>query len=78
MPFMNKKESASIDMEKLKSEPWQFGRDFLWGSATAAHQVEGHCTNNNWYRFESALDEQGRPRILNGQRAGVCCDHWNL
>jgi len=78
MRFMNNKASVSIDMEKLKDEPWHFPRDFLWGSATAAYQVEGHCTNNNWYRFESALDEQGRPRILNGQRAGICCDHWNL
>jgi beta-glucosidase len=67
-----------LDLEKLKSEPWRFGRDFLWGSATAAYQVEGHCANNNWYRFESARDEQGRPRILNSQRAGVGCDHWNL
>src|SRR4030042_617441 len=78
MPFMNKKESASLDVEKLKNEPWRFGRDFLWGSATAAHQVEGYCTNNNCSRFEPARDEQGRPRILDGQRAGVCCDHWNL
>ena len=65
-------------MEKLKNEPWRFPKDFLWGSATAAHQVEGYCTNNNWYRFESARDEKGRPRILGGQRAGACCDHWNL
>jgi beta-glucosidase len=66
-----------IDLEKLKDEPWHFGRDFLWGSATAAYQVEGYCTNNNWYQFETATDERGRPRILNGQRAGACCDHWN-
>jgi beta-glucosidase len=74
---MNKKDRP-FDLEELKKEPWRFGRDFLWGSATAAHQVEGHCTNNNWYRFESEHDEHGRPRILNGQRAGIGCDHWNL
>lgn len=67
-----------IDLEKLKSEPWRFDRGFLWGSATAAYQVEGYCTNNNWYRFESARDERGLSRILNNQRAGICCDHWNL
>lgn len=78
MRFMNKKDSPSLDVQKLKNEPWRFGRDFLWGSATAAYQVEGYCTNNNWYRFESAREELGRPRILDGQRAGVCCDHWNL
>ena len=26
-----------------------FPRGFLWGSATAAHQVEGQNTNNNWW-----------------------------
>ena len=39
-----------LDIEELKEKPWLFGKDFLWGSATAAYQVEGNCTNNNWYR----------------------------
>ncbi len=30
----------------------QFPDDFLWGSATAAHQVEGGCTNNDWWAWE--------------------------
>ena len=25
-----------------------FPENFLWGAATAAHQVEGNSTNNNW------------------------------
>jgi beta-glucosidase len=29
-----------------------FPPDFLWGSATAAHQVEGGCTNNDWWAWE--------------------------
>jgi beta-glucosidase len=29
-----------------------FPEDFLWGSATAAHQVEGGCTNNDWWAWE--------------------------
>ena len=52
-------------------------KEFLWGSATSSHQVEGNCTNNNWYKFESAVDEEGKPRILNGQKAGIASDHWN-
>ena len=70
--------NLKFDFNKLKQAPLRFGRDFLWGSATASHQIEGNCTNNNWYRFESAVDEQGKPRILNGQKAGLCCDSWNL
>jgi beta-glucosidase len=66
-----------MDLNNLKDAPWKFGKDFLWGSATSSHQVEGNCTNNNWYEFESAVDEQGRPRILNGQKAGLASDHWN-
>jgi beta-glucosidase len=69
--------SLRLDIKRLKNNPWKFGSDFLWGSATSSHQVEGNCTNNNWYQFESAEDEQGRPRILNGQKAGLASDHWN-
>lgn len=29
-----------------------FPPDFLWGAATAAHQVEGGNTNSDWWRFE--------------------------
>lgn len=32
----------------------EFPPDFLWGSATAAHQVEGGCTNNDWWAWEHA------------------------
>ncbi len=66
-----------LDFEKLSGEPLHFGEDFLWGSATAAHQVEGNCTNNNWFQFESAVDEKGKPRVLNHQQAGIACDHWH-
>ncbi len=51
---------------------YHFPADFLWGSATAAHQVEGGNTNNNWAAWES---EPGR--ILNGDRSGLACDWWS-
>lgn len=54
-----------------------FPAQFLWGAATSAHQVEEGCTNNNWYAFESARDESGRPRIAGGQKAGDACLHWS-
>ena len=31
---------------------YHFPRGFLWGAATAAHQVEGGNTNNNWSAWE--------------------------
>lgn len=49
-----------------------FPDGFLWGAATSAHQVEGDNRNNQWWRFEQ---EPGR--ILNGDRSGRACDHWN-
>lgn len=51
---------------------YHFPRGFLWGTATAAHQVEGNNTNNNWFAWEQ---EPGR--ILNNQKSGLACDWWN-
>lgn len=63
---------SKIDTGKIS-----FPSDFIWGVATAAHQVEGGNTNNQWYLWESAVDEKGNPRIAGGQKAGIACDHWN-
>ncbi len=51
---------------------FHFPRGFLWGTATAAHQVEGNNTNNNWYAWE-----QENGRIQQGHRSGLACDWWN-
>jgi beta-glucosidase len=48
-----------------------FPRDFLWGTATAAHQVEGNNDNNDWWAWE----EHGN-RILAGRRSGLACNWW--
>ncbi len=48
-----------------------FPTGFLWGTATASHQVEGNNTNNNWAVWEA---EAGR--IRNGDRSGLACDWW--
>ncbi len=50
---------------------FHFPVGFLWGTATAAHQVEGSNTNNNWAAWEA---EPGR--IIQGQKAGLACDWW--
>ncbi|MBI9049307.1 MAG: glycoside hydrolase family 1 protein [Anaerolineaceae bacterium] len=48
-----------------------FPDGFLWGSATASHQVEGNNKNNNWYAWET---QQGK--IYQDQKAGLACDWW--
>ncbi|RPI58964.1 MAG: glycoside hydrolase family 1 protein [Chloroflexi bacterium] len=48
-----------------------FPPSFLWGTATAAHQVEGYNTQNDWWAFEQ------RPgAIYHGHRSGRACDWW--
>jgi beta-glucosidase len=48
-----------------------FPQGFLWGTATAAHQVEGGNQNNDWWAFEQ------RPgTIWKGDRSGRACDWW--
>lgn len=48
-----------------------FPRDFLWGTATAAHQVEGNNTNNDWWQWE-----QQENTILDGTRSGLASNWW--
>ena len=49
-----------------------FPEGFLWGTASAAHQVEGNDRNCDWWDFEH---EPGR--IANGDTSEVACDHYN-
>lgn len=49
-----------------------FPRDFLWGTATAAHHVEGQNTNNDWWAWEQS------GRILNQHKSGLACNWWDL
>lgn len=48
-----------------------FPPDFLWGSATAAHQVEGEINDSDWYDWE-----QIPGRVKNGDQSIVACDWW--
>lgn len=65
------------DWDEIEVNDIKFPSNFLWGVATAAHQVEGNCDNNNWSAWENAVDAAGQPRIKRGQKAGLACDHWN-
>ncbi|MDQ3662325.1 MAG: family 1 glycosylhydrolase [Actinomycetota bacterium] len=44
---------------------------FIWGTATAAHQVEGGNTNSDWWAWEHAAGTPCR------EPAGDACDHYH-
>jgi beta-glucosidase len=56
----------------LAGQPNRFPDGFLWGTASAAHQVEGGNRNNDWWEFE-----QQPGRIANGDSSEMACDHYN-
>lgn len=64
------------DVSSVYKAKWP--KNFLWGSATAAFQVEGNNAPSNWSMWENATDEHGKPRIHKGQKSGAACDHYNL
>jgi len=48
-----------------------FPEGFLWGTATAAHQVEGGNWNNDWWAWEHT------PGTGVKEPSGDACDHWH-
>jgi len=49
-----------------------FPKGFLWGTSSAAHQVEGDNRNCDWWEWE-----QQPGRIANGDSSAVACDHYH-
>ena len=45
-----------------------FPPNFLWGAATAAHQIEGNNIHSDWWAWEQA----GKVK----ERSGLACDHY--
>ena len=48
----------------------QFPDGFAWSTATAAHQIEGGNTNNDWWAWEHA------PGTPVAEPSGDACDSW--
>lgn len=44
--------------------------EFLWGTATSAHQVEGHNVHNDWWTFERRFTPSGAACDLVGHLEG--------
>src|SRR5271169_1751306 len=64
LPILHK-----INLEdQMPEATFHFPRGFLWGTATAAHQVEGNNTNNNWWKWEQDGHTDGK--------SGLACDWW--
>lgn len=49
----------------------RFPDGFLWGAATAAHQVEGGNDNNDWWEWE-----QLPGKVRGGDHSGRACEHY--
>ena len=49
----------------------EFPKDFLWGTATAAHQVEGNNINSDGWLMEHV------PGTIYEDRSGDACDHYH-
>jgi beta-glucosidase len=53
------------------SDERHFPDGFVWGTATAAHQIEGGNWNNDWWMWEHAPDSPC------AEPSGDACDSWN-
>ncbi len=60
---------ALTGMARRPQGPVVFPRGFLWGASSAAYQVEGGLTNNDWYEWE--VEKK------NVDPTGRATDFWN-
>ena len=51
-----------------------FPKGFYWGTATAAHQVEGNNTNSDWWAWEQEEIKSQHPKIKDV--SGQACGHF--
>ena len=45
---MKRKDTPKVKYDIFSLPPIQFPKGFLWGSATAAHQIEGNNIHSNF------------------------------
>jgi beta-glucosidase len=54
---------------KKSKETFEFPEKFLWGTATAGHQVEGNNKNSDWWHWEKSHKSI--------ENSGIATDHYN-
>ena len=50
---------------------FNFPENFIWGTATAAHQVEGNNKHSDFWLLEKTEGS------VFAEPSGIACDHWN-
>lgn len=60
------------DWSKIDTNDVAFPKGFIWGTATAAHQIEGNNRNTNWGEWEMLPG-----RIKDGSDATNAVDGWD-
>ncbi len=60
------------DWTQIDTNDVSFPKDFIWGTATAAHQIEGNNENTNWGEWE-----KDSTHIKDGSNAKIAVDGWN-
>ena len=63
---------ATLAATSAPAEPKSFPKGFLWGAATAAHQVEGNNLNSDLWALEHL------PQSAFREPSGDACDHYHL
>ena len=56
----------------MSEQAGSFPDGFRWGTATAAHQIEGGNVNNDWWRWEHTAGSGV------AEPSGDACDSWHL
>jgi len=61
-----------VACSRAVAEALRFPPDFLWGTATSSHQVEGNNENNDWWAWERKPGA-----IRDGSRSGDAVGWWD-
>ncbi len=73
-----------MDSTEKKNNFLKFPKDFLWGTATSAHQIEGQNINSDWWLWEQK--NKGKKLQVNEEKyrdqtfqpSGKACNHYEL